>query len=919
VKAPFAAASFLLSCVWHGIRRISKSCDRANVSKHFGWMVFVPTLLASCTPFKMEIIGGQSPKNLRASEIELKFVTLPIGPYATIFLQTQPVIHIINSATKQIVAAGDDSESVISLELTGSGELNGTTNIKAQNGVAVWNDLIISEVGTKKLVARILDRDISLDSGDFYLADVPSLLITKDDLTDGVYCPRIKVTAKDVPVSAASYCLKQNSDDSSDCAWTALNFPFITHSAHHPALEVSLWFKDEAGEILSRMQSNKIIFGPRQLSESKENWLNEINSPSISTSKIDELLCRVDELTHAQALATANIRLDVMSPAHRSKLSQQLNRIVLNSFGLSPAMSFSDMQKVAWRLMISTDAVDQPLSILDLSQIDLSGRNIGRDHQGKDLGFDFSGSNIKGHQLNGIDPNSWGLRLHALDLNGWHPAESQDLRHVDLSDAVNIPWQTLNANTNDWGFHRANLSNLDLSNWSPRTDQRISDINFSYARNIPYNLLNTNTHSNGLHNSNFEGVDLLGWNPPATQHISSIHYRNATNIPWAALNINEHPAGVRYSTFAGQDLSNWHPHSTQSIFAINYSQATNIQWAAINANTHATWMHRSNFTDVDLSGWNPENNRNISEINYTRSMNMPWTALRGNTHSSGMNGSNFSELDLSGWDPTVTQVTYSIKFAQAVNIPWAIVNARTILGANFTGVNLLPWLPPSTYSISSINYTDASDLPWSYLNAVTHSQGFRGSNFTRVDLGPWQPGSSQDISMINYTEASNIPWSLVNANAHSAGFFRSNFSNTNLAAWTPGSTRRISEINFNSATSLPWPDFVANTHVDGLKGSDFSNVDLSGWTPRVDQRISHINYTMARNIPWAEILSTTHVDGVTNSVFLKLDLTGLDPSGKSLLNVSMPKGARNPSDFEEATGISPSAGTTWVDGSLPWD
>jgi hypothetical protein len=878
--------------------------------------------LSSCEGYvKLYIVGGKTTK--KPTQVELVFVTQPAGPYASVVLQTQPVLHIMDSESKELVTSGELSESVISLELIGAGTLSGTTNVSAKAGVARFSDLIISEVGDKQLKAFIADTDTSATSDGFSLITAPSLLLTKDDLTPDVFCPRIKVEAADIPEGAVSYCIQYNSDDPSGCTFSTLNFPFVTHSTHHPKLVASIWYKNQAGDILANEHSNELSFGARQLPGDKNTWLSEIKSPSITARMIDELLCRVDELTHPQALATANIRLEAMTPAHRTKLSSELNRVVTASFGVPATLSVTDTHKVLWRLLMSTDSVGEALHILDLSQIDLTGRHIGWSYDEDESGFDFSGSNLKGHQLNNLDLDSWyqGMNLSGLDLTGWNPSTTQSIWSINYSNATNIPWAALNANIDEYGFNGSDFSGVNLAGWNPGTTRNISYINYNNATNIPWAALNANTHSWGFQYSTFSGVDLTDWNPGTTRPIYGINYSNATNIPWAALNANTHANGFNRSNFSGVDLTGWNPGTTRPIDWINYSNATNIPWTALNSNTHANGFNRSNFSGVDLTGWNPGTTRPIDWINYSNATNIPWTALNSNTHANGFNRSNFSGVDLTGWNPGTTRPIDWINYSNATNLPWAALNANTHANgfqySTFSGVDLTGWNPGTTQAIFGINYSNATNIPWAALNANTHSWGFQSSIFSGVDLTGWNPGTTRNIYGINYSNSTNIPWAALNANTHADGFRNSNFSGVDLTGWNPGTTQAISWINYSNATNIPWAALNANTHANGFSGSSFGVVDLSEWVLGTDTNISNVYYTDAKNIPWSDILANDY--GLNEVYLYRVDLDGLDVSGANLEEAHMPRGARNPQDFEEAIGMVPGPGTVWVNGSSPWD
>ncbi|MCX6117740.1 MAG: hypothetical protein NT027_09375 [Proteobacteria bacterium] len=810
-------------------------------------------------------------------------------------------------------------------------------------------------------VATVLDGKIVALSTEFFASIKPTIEVSAALSTSSMLCPRTLLTTSTPPSNATQYCVVEGDANSNDCTWTAMPLPGAVRSTKNNATtKFTVFLRDKNQSILMQgagYSSNDVTLGSSLLPASKNDWLALINSSTVTTDQLKEFNCRIDELTAEQGLRLANIRYSAFTTNTSNDTSVQLNKVVNNTLGLKPAMTIAAAHKALWRLMISTADKSIALSNLDLSAIDLTGRDIGD--------FDFSGTNIKGAQLNSIDPKSYNFNLSGLNLSGWTPSTTQTLREVNLSGATNIPWSYINATT--VSFQSMNLSGLDLTSWLPATTLAVSGINFSNSTNINWTQINANA-LNFLSNCNFTNVNLSGWNPGANVILNRINFAGATNIPWAALNANT--LGFNQINFTGQDMSAWNPISTVNISA-DFSNATNMPWAALNANTNTYGYQSANFTGVNLSGWNPTNSSiGMQGIILKNATNIPWATLNAN---SGFGAYlNFDGVNLSGWNPAATRGIGGNKFPGATNIPWAAINSNTNNGCNncdFSGLDLTSWNPhTSLTTVIGINLSGATSIPWTAINNNTNSAGYQSMNFSGLNLTLWNPASTKNIIGINLTGATNIPWAAINANTHTGGFSTMNFTGLDLSSWNPGTTKNIYGINFTNASNIPWTAVNANTHTSGLYFSDFTGVNLSGWNPATSTRIAGITLTdTTQNIPWAAINANTESLGLSNGVFRNLDLaawnpslstniwvrlwnctnipwnnysantissfvfyyslnasgldyTGFDASGRnmySMFQVGM-RGIRSPTDFVEATGIQPSAGTKFFDATFPW-
>lgn len=226
----------------------------------------------------------------------LKFSTEPSGPTAGTALKTQPVITIKNSFGNTSVA-GPNSELEVTISLaSGSGTLSGTTTVKAVKGIATFTNLAISETGIKTLkasasIGTATSAEFTLGV-DFELAAVTT--------SSTYFCPRTYLSAGSVtPSTATTYCLLQNSEDVSGCTFAALPLPTAIRSTSE-SLNASLWFKDSSGTLInsSPLKANILSYGPTQLPAARADWLAAIKSTSVTAPQLDELLCRVDDLTH---------------------------------------------------------------------------------------------------------------------------------------------------------------------------------------------------------------------------------------------------------------------------------------------------------------------------------------------------------------------------------------------------------------------------------------------------------------------------------------------------------------------------------------------------------------------------------------------------------------------------------------------
>ena len=69
------------------------------------------------------------------------------------------------------------------------------------------------------------------------------------------------------------------------------------------------------------------------------------------------------------------------------------------------------------------------------------------------------------------------------------------------------------------------------------------------------------------------------------------------------------------------------------------------------------------------------------------------------------------------------------------------------------------------------------------------------------------------------------------------------------------------------------------------------------------------------NLPIERISKASSFAGAD---FTGVDLKGFDPSRKSLKGAKLPEDSNSPRLFRWTTGITPSPGTIWLDGSRPW-
>lgn len=69
------------------------------------------------------------------------------------------------------------------------------------------------------------------------------------------------------------------------------------------------------------------------------------------------------------------------------------------------------------------------------------------------------------------------------------------------------------------------------------------------------------------------------------------------------------------------------------------------------------------------------------------------------------------------------------------------------------------------------------------------------------------------------------------------------------------------------------------------------------------------------NLPLDKITEAKAFEGCD---FRGVNIKGFNPSGRSLKRAIMPEDANSPRLFRWTTGIRPSEGTTWVDGTRPW-
>jgi hypothetical protein len=125
----------------------------------------------------------------------------------------------------------------------------------------------------------------------------------------------------------------------------------------------------------------------------------------------------------------------------------------------------------------------------------------------------------------------------------------------------------------------------------------------------------------------------------------------------------------------------------------------------------------------------------------------------------------------------------------------------------------------------------------------------------------------------------------------------------------------ICRLGLTGTSNIPWAAINSNTH-DCTVNLDGQNLKDFNPAPTLD--LSYQSFEYATNVPWPAIALNNNANGLTYIYWTGVDLTGFDASGKDLTGSTMPVGVSSPSDFVEATGITPSAGTVWIDGTTPW-
>lgn len=939
----------------------------------FGIMIAMAFMATACSNFNLSRPKNEcSLKNgARANELcgkpnySLNVISQPLTMFKAISNDTAFQIEVKDSNPKRFAAGSTQDRVIQMLAYSENNELIGTFTASTEKAsIASFSDIKLSVLGKINFKFSLEDvSEIVAESSSVSVKEKPEIRLSLATTTSSIFCPRTKINVSNVPDDAAEYCLNVDNPDTGACTWNALPIPSgVRAPKANSSFKVYLWIKDNAGKVFSAtsaIESNSVSLGTSVLPTDKSSWSANIANPTVSGAELDELICRTDELTQAQGLALASLRISNIDASRHLSFSKNLNAIGNLQVGYTTEITSVSVHKILWRLMMTNAARSQPFSNLDLSAVNLSGRNIS--------GMDFSNTNITSMQFNGIDPNSntfsmagldlaqwapsgvsgkvqnftgvdltgakninWssldgvstsysGAKLANLDLSSWKPGSSSVLRLAQFSNSKNLPWPHINANTHSLNVSFCSFEGVDMAGFNPVPSARLLGINLSNAKNVNFTGINANTAGmNGIRAINFSGVDMTGWNPPTTQRIAQNTFIGATNIPWAALNANTNASGLSSSNFSGLDLGSWNPPSTQNIAGIVYTGATNIPWSTLNATTHTSGISTSDFSNMDLSAWNPPTTQNISGINFQGATNIPWAALNANTHASYMQYTKFIGQNLASWTPGSKSIT-GIELTGATNIPWAAINAggSHLTGAVFKGLNLSSWNPSTTVQLQLINLSNATNVPWTAINASTASGGIGNANFSNVNLSGWNPSTTTNIDFINFTGAVNFPWAAIIANSAGSGTALL-FENTNMISGGFNLSKTFYAGNsFKNATNIPWTGINAISVV--VSNADFTGVNLTGFNPPMASNLA-VNMTDASNIPWNVLNNYTGVlngSNLTNQPLENFRPSNAGPTNK-LQNMTMPIGARNPNDFAEAAGYTPPSGYLWTDGTVGW-
>jgi uncharacterized protein YjbI with pentapeptide repeats len=833
--------------------------------KDFAVVFFSLIPLMSCNSFVI-LEGYEIPD----TSTQLVILTKSFGPFSTIAFGEDIVVSV-----KGDFPAGTEAKLTLSL---GDGELSGNLLATIDNGFARFTNVSISTPGKKKLKVNL--SSLSAESESFELIPRPDPVLIKTDTTPGVFCPRLELQIESVPAQAQSMCWQMNDEELDSCTFIQKQNSFVFRAEFAAEATAYIWYKDANEHIIgsTHHKSNTLTFPSSALPQQRSQWLQRIQSQNLSNSEWDEFLCRVDELNEAEIKVLSDIR-ENSGLNQRKKLSQEFSKIISNKWGIAASVDIATTQQALWRLMTSTDAIGIPLAELDLSRADFTGRTLSQKYRrnGKDIfvGFDLSGSNIKGHQLNGISTNSSMLKLAGVDLSGWVPDPDLSLFGVDLSGAQNIPWNVLNQRTHEDGLAYARLSDLDLSQWEPVGGLAIYGIDLSDSTSIPWSLLNNNSHAFGYRFMNFTGLDLTHWSPAIDSDLSFITFTQAQNLPWGILNTISHRSGLRGSVFKQLNLSGFVPPVTMDISMIDLRESTNIPWSEINSNEHYNYHRGLNLSGLNVSQWIPSTTRRIDRVQLVQSQNIPWSTLNDNTH------------------------------------------AAYVSGMNLSGLNLASWNPATARRIDHINLENATQIPWAAINANSHSYGYVGMDFTGLDVSQFNPNAARDISYLNLSESSGIPWAVLHNNSNSSGYMGLSFAGIDLASFAPAITKNLFGIDYRQATNVPWGVVENNTTALGFAGSYVNASDIAGLSFAGNTPIWGMDLSAQTSVPWDELNSNTHALSKSYMNFNTLDVKDLNPDSQSLAYTRMPNGVLGVSDFEERTERQIASGTQWTDCSYP--
>lgn len=280
------------------------------------------------------------------------------------------------------------------------------------------------------------------------------------------------------------------------------------------------------------------------------------------------------------------------------------------------------------------------------------------------------------------------------------------------------------------------------------------------------------------------------------------------------------------------------------------------------------------------------------------------TALNPNLSNYSPNEIDLSQVNTTGFD------LESIRFRSSNLSEEQISQTRSITNCDFSGLN------PNELSLENtiVTFSDFSQLAYpdqiseKILNKLSTLQG---NNLTGINLTGFDP-AGKSLAQSNLSETTGLSTQDL--------FKASDITQINLTGWNFPNEISINNLQRLRGANLAYTSGITAVDLNNLPGGSYSlkGFKLQGWDLALLQTQGKVlDNTDLRNTN----IQASKLNQATSFRGAKIDpenIIGFDPSGRSLENTDFGLNITTPEQFEAATGITPSPGTIWINGSQPW-